>query len=174
MWWIGFEEGDRIPVLTYVNVAIHEVGHLLSYPLSDLATMFAGSIAQVAVPVALALYFLVLRDDWTAAALCVAWAATSSLEVAIYIADAPRQELELIGGTHDWAYILGPDGYEAMDRAGPLADSVREGAWAGLATAIALCVVSGMRGRPRTGATATSPAGAQRSPERARGAVPNA
>ena len=32
MWWVAFEQHDRIPVLTYVNLGIHELGHMLTYP----------------------------------------------------------------------------------------------------------------------------------------------
>jgi hypothetical protein len=34
--------------------------------------------------------------------------------VSVYIADAPVQALPLIGGEHDWAYLLGSRGFDAM------------------------------------------------------------
>jgi hypothetical protein len=155
MWIVCFENGHRFPILTYVNVGIHEFGHLLTYALSDLATALAGSIAQVAAPLALGIYFFV-RGDWVAAGLCLAWTATSTLEVVIYVADAPTEELELIGGTHDWAFILGPDGYDALDRAAPLADTIRSGAWFALIIGAALCVASIFRLRPQEEAAASA------------------
>lgn len=140
MWWIAFHGHDRIPVLTNVNLGFHEFGHFVTYAFGDLFTAMMGSIAQVAVPAALAGYFFVFRSDWLAAALCLAWGATSALEVAVYVADAPYEELKLIGGQHDWAFILGPDGYNALGRAGSIADTIRDGALLALAAAFALCL----------------------------------
>jgi hypothetical protein len=151
MWWLAFHGHERIPILAHVNFGIHEAGHFLSHGLSDLAMMMMGSIAQVAVPLVFAGYFLLVRGDWMAAALCIAWAATSAVEVAIYVADAPYEELELIGGQHDWAYVLGPEGYDAIDQAGPLAQSIRDGARIGIVAAMTLCLAGAARGPIRRG-----------------------
>lgn len=146
MWWVGFEQGDRIPLLTYVNFGIHELGHVATSASSELVTTLAGSIAQVAVPAVVAVYFFV-RGDWLGAGLCLAWAATSAHEVAVYVADAPTRELDLIGGgRHDWAFILGPEGYSAMDRAGSLADTIRDGATVAIVIGFALCLAAPLRG----------------------------
>jgi hypothetical protein len=158
MWWIGFESDGRIPIVTYVNLGIHEFGHFVTYVFSDLVTALMGSIAQVAVPGALAGYFLFVRGDWVAAGICLAWGATSALEVAVYVEDAPKRELELIGGTHDWAFILGPDGYDAIERARPLAETIRQGAAAALFSGLALCVASAFRHRPHGDPTASASA----------------
>lgn len=152
MWWIAFEQHDRIPILTYVNFGIHELGHYLTYASSDLFTALMGSIAQVAVPLLLAAYFFLFRSDWVGAGLCLVWGATSALEVAAYVADAPTQKLQLIGGTHDWAFILGPEGYDALGKSASLADTIRDGATAGLIAGFLLCLASGLRGRGRASA----------------------
>ena len=156
MWWIGFENGDRVPLLTYVNLGLHEFGHLLTYAFSDLVTALAGSIAQVAVPTALGAYFFLFRDDWMAAGVCLAWGATSALEVAIYVADAPVQQLVLIGGSHDWAWILGPNGYDAIEKAGPLAETIRRCAGVAVITAATLCLASAFRTRPHAASAASA------------------
>lgn len=140
LWWVAFHHHERVPILTYVNLGIHELGHFVTYAFSDLVTAMMGSVAQVAAPVALAAYFLIRRGDWMATAVCLAWAATSALEVAIYVADAPYEELQLVGGYHDWAFILGPDGYDALGSAAGIADSIRDWALIGIVTAFALCL----------------------------------
>ena len=147
LWWIGFEQDERVPVLTYVNLGIHEAGHMFTYSSSELFIVLMGSIAQVAVPVLLALYFFVFRGDWIAAGLCLVWGATSALEVALYVADAPTQDLELIGGKHDWAFILGPEGYNAMEKSASIADTIRDGASVAVIAGFALCVAAPLRGR---------------------------
>ncbi len=146
MWWVAFDQHDRIPVLTYVNLGLHEAGHMLTYSWSEVTTAMMGSILQVVVPVLLALYFFFRRGDWVGAGVCLVWAATSGLEVAAYVADAPKQELDLIGDRHDWAYILGPEGYDAMDKSASLADTIRDGAAFGLIAGVAMCLAAPLRG----------------------------
>ncbi len=157
LYWIGFEQDDRIPVLTYVNLGIHEAGHMFTYSASELTTALAGSIAQVAVPVLMGSYFFLFRGDWIAAGLCLAWGATSALEVAIYVADAPTQELDLIGGKHDWAFILGPEGYDAMEKSAPIAGTIRDGASVAAVVGFALCIAAPLRGVRRAQPEPMSP-----------------
>src|SRR4051794_29769865 len=52
MWMVAFEHDARIPGLTYVNLGLHEFGHMVTYANSDLVNALAGSIAQVAIPLA--------------------------------------------------------------------------------------------------------------------------
>jgi hypothetical protein len=89
--WIAFGRGTRVPLLSLVDLGFHELGHLLTYPFPDVITAMMGSVTQVAVPVGLAAYFLVLRRDQLAAGLCLVWAATSAQDASVYIADAPRR-----------------------------------------------------------------------------------
>jgi hypothetical protein len=117
---LAWGRGERIPLLGWIDLAIHESGHVATYVLPDLATAMAGSVAQVALPLAIAARFA-LRREPLSALLCLAWAGTSARDAAVYIADAPYQRLELIGGLHDWAFALGPEGLDVMDRAGGIA-----------------------------------------------------
>jgi len=146
MWVVAFGHDERIPILTYVNLGIHEAGHMFTYSASDVFTALMGSIAQVAVPLLLALYFFVRRGDWVAAGVCLAWAATSAIEVSIYVADAPTQKLDLIGDSHDWALILGPNGYEALDESASLAHTIRDGASVAAVFGFIMCLAAPLRG----------------------------
>ena len=165
MWWVAFEQQERIPVVKWVNLGIHELGHMLTYSASDVFNAMAGSIAQVAVPLLIAMYFFFRRGDWVAAGVCLAWAASSAVEVSLYVADAPTQKLELIGDKHDWAFILGPDGYKALDQSASLADTIRNVASVAVVIGALLCLAAPFRGRcrshsgemaPTSRATATS------------------
>jgi len=139
--WFALQNA-RVPLLTYVDLGFHELGHLVSYPLpvGELVTAAAGSVVQVAVPLGLALYFLLWRFDHAGAAICSAWAATSAMDVSRYIADAPYERLELLGGDHDWAFFFSADGIDAMDRAASVANNVASLGWvlllAGFVTAV--------------------------------------
>jgi hypothetical protein len=80
---------------------------------------------------------------------CLAWAGTSARDSSVYIADAPYERLPLIGGDHDWAFLL--HGSDHLDWAEPLATAVRFG---GLVLLVAGAGVAAWT--IRSGAAATS------------------
>ncbi len=53
-----FIRGTRVPILGQVDLGFHELGHMLTYVLPDVATAAMGSVTQVAVPLGIGLYFL--------------------------------------------------------------------------------------------------------------------
>ena len=126
--WFAFVQGTRVPLLSLVDFGFHELGHLVMYivPINQVLTAAMGSIMQCAVPSGLALYFALRRRDGVAACACAAWAATNFQDASVYIADAPYQRLELIGGEHDWAFVLGPDGFNRLHDAHMIASLVRD------------------------------------------------
>jgi hypothetical protein len=117
----------RVPLLGWVDLGFHELGHLLTYVFPDLVTAAAGSIFQVLVPVGLAGYFLLIQNDRAGSALCLGWAATSTADAARYVADAPYERLELIGGEHDWAFVFDSLGH--MEWADEVALVIRIASW---------------------------------------------
>jgi hypothetical protein len=153
--WLAFGAGRPVPILDQFDLGVHEVGHLLTGFLPDLVMFLAGSAAQVAVPLALGAYFLWGRKEWASAGFCTAWAATSARDVGVYIADAPRQALPLIGGgTHDWAWLLGRPGFNCLDQAGAIARGVEIGGLVLAVVGVALCLwplVGGVRLARRRG-----------------------
>lgn len=126
----------RVPILAYVDLGFHELGHLLTYALPDLLTAMAGSFFQVAVPLGLAAYFYLTQSDRGAAGLCLGWAATAAADAARYIADAPYERLPLLGGDHDWAFVLSETNF--VHRASVFATLVRVAAWLMVAVGAAL------------------------------------
>ncbi|MGH2683624.1 MAG: hypothetical protein ACRDIX_10365 [Actinomycetota bacterium] len=56
----------------------------------------------------------------------------------MYVADAPFQRLELIGGEHDWAFVLGR--LEALDAAGTVGAAVLVLAWVLVLAGLATCL----------------------------------
>jgi hypothetical protein len=128
----------RVPLLSLVDLGFHELGHLVTMWLPELVMMMAGSIVQVAVPLGLAVYFVVGHPDRHGTALCAGWAATAAADGARYVADAPYERLPLIGGDHDWAFVL--HHFDLLGRAELFANLVRVFAWGLLAAAVAwLC-----------------------------------
>lgn len=125
--WFSAVRDVRVPLLGLVDLGFHELGHLVTYVLPDVVTAAMGSIAQVAVPLGLAAYFATVRRDLVGGGLCLAWAGSSARDAAVYIADAPFERLQLIGGEHDWAFVLGSEHLDALDAAGTIASVVRIG-----------------------------------------------
>jgi hypothetical protein len=126
--WIAFVRDTRVPLLSLVDLGFHELGHLIMYgiPINDVLTAAMGSINQCAVPCGLAAYFWFWRRDGVGACTCLAWAATNFQDASVYIADAPYQRLELLGGgMHDWAFVLGPDHLNQLQNAHTIAATVR-------------------------------------------------
>ncbi len=138
--WFVFVRETRVPILGLVDLGFHELGHMLSEPLPDALAAAMGSLVQVGVPVGLALYFFLSRRDLVATGLCLAWAATSATDVSVYIADAPFQRLPLIGGVHDWGYVLGPEHLDALSAAHTIAAAVKMLGMMLLIAGIGLCV----------------------------------
>jgi hypothetical protein len=104
--WSAFLRGVRVPLLGWIDLAIHEFGHLATMFLPEVASAVMGNGTQTLVPLALAGAFA-WRRDLLGAVVCAGWAATTLQDASIYIADAPHQRLPLIGGYHDWAFVLG-------------------------------------------------------------------
>jgi hypothetical protein len=93
-----------------VIFGVHELGHLVFAPFSEFLTVAGGSIAQIALPVAALALFRQRRDRF-AVAVCGVWLAVSLGQLAIYVADARAESLDLVsfspeGGGHDWNYLL--------------------------------------------------------------------
>jgi hypothetical protein len=132
--WIAFVRSSSVPLLALVDLGFHELGHLVTYPLPwDGFTAAMGTIAQIGVPLGLAGYFAYRRDR-VGASVCLAWAGTAAQNGSVYIADAPYERLPLIGGDHDWAFLLSPH----LDWAAPLATAVRFGGLVALLAGVAL------------------------------------
>jgi hypothetical protein len=125
--WVAFAQGAEVPVLGLFDFGIHELGHLLTIWMAPIVMFMAGSALQILVPLGLAMYFAFRRRDPVAAAVTLAWAGTSAHDVSTYIADAPFQRLPLVfpGSQHDWAYILGPRGFDSLDAAATIALTVK-------------------------------------------------
>lgn len=117
------DEYGTMPLLSDIDLAIHEFGHVLFMPfgvkiLGDTMMILGGSLVQVAFPLIFAGYFLWPRNDGTrrdpfAASLCVWWSSINLLSVAIYCADSRAGQLMLINGltgqesdAHDWNNLL--------------------------------------------------------------------
>ncbi len=137
--YFPYVQQRRVPLLGGVDLGFHELGHMLTYVFPDVITAIMGSVFQVLIPLGLAAYFGLRRRDLLAAGLCLAWAGASAADVSVYIADGPFQRLPLIGGSHDWAFLLGPAAFDNMDGAAAIAGAVKVLGGLLVLAGIALC-----------------------------------
>jgi hypothetical protein len=144
--YYAFVEHTDPPLISGINLGFHELGHFLTFFMPDVVTAAMGSVLQILAPWAFALYFLLVRRDHLGAIFCLAWAGASAQNASLYIADAPYQALPLIGGHHDWAFILG-DHFDALDKADELAAIVEAGGMMLVASGLAIAGF-GLRGNP--------------------------
>jgi hypothetical protein len=108
--WLTYSRNGWVPWLSNVDLGVHELGHMLAFWAPELLLQAAGSFLQVAAPLGLGVYFW-LRRDRAAVVLMLAWAAESLNNVSVYIYDATRMVLLLLGDDgsgagHDWHNIL--------------------------------------------------------------------
>jgi hypothetical protein len=132
--WSAFRnEYGYIPLLSDIDLAIHEFGHMLFMPfgfqfLGNTMMILGGSLTQVAFPLIFFGYFLRKHEDAPrdlfAAMVCLWWSGINLLSVAIYCADSRAGQLMLIDGStgqesdgHDWNNLLGRWGLLQHDTA---------------------------------------------------------
>jgi hypothetical protein len=108
--WLTYSREGWVPLLSNVDLGVHELGHMIAFWTPELLLQAAGSFLQVAVPLCFGVYFW-LRHDRLAVVLMLAWAAESLNNVSVYVYDATRMVLPLLGDDgsgagHDWHNIL--------------------------------------------------------------------
>jgi hypothetical protein len=95
----------------FLDLGIHELGHVVLMPFGQWIGVAGGSLAQVLAPL-YGIWQFLRQQDYFAAAFGLGWLGESLHNLSIYIGDARRQELplaNLFGGDpiHDWNYLLG-------------------------------------------------------------------
>jgi hypothetical protein len=94
------------PLLDSANLAVHEAGHPLVSIFSARATVYGGTLFQLAFPLAAAWHFYRAANASGIAA-SIVWLGENLFNIARYMADARTRLLPLAGnGEHDWAEIF--------------------------------------------------------------------
>jgi len=91
-------------LLDAVNLIIHEAGHTLFSPFGEVLHIIGGSLLQIIVPLVFASYFF-LRKDFYSASLLLFWVGQNIINISVYMGDAVRMVLPLLGDnpdSHDW------------------------------------------------------------------------
>jgi hypothetical protein len=107
----------------FLNLPIHETGHLVFAWGGDTLAILGGTILQLLMPLAIAISFH-RRDDALGTGTALWWAGQNHFNIARYVADARAQELPLVGGgEHDWFLLLVE--WNLLDRDLDLARAIR-------------------------------------------------
>lgn len=78
---------DAWHLFDYINLPIHETGHLLFIPLGETLTILGGALFLLIVPLTFAVSFA-RRGDHFGATVCAWWCSQNVFYVASYVADA--------------------------------------------------------------------------------------
>ncbi|HWP85491.1 MAG TPA: hypothetical protein VNN17_09900 [Terriglobia bacterium] len=131
----ALRDADGFLFIDQVNLIVHEAGHLLFGWLGSTPGLWGGTLLELLVPAALALYFALHRQT-TATAFAAFFFFENFLYISVYMADARAQELPLVTvgdpdqGGHDWFLIFARWGLLHYDRS--IAAAVKALGWLGM------------------------------------------
>jgi hypothetical protein len=150
----AFEQHGDFLFIDFVNLIVHEGGHLLFGWLGPTLGLWGGTVLQWLVPALLAAYFLTERQT-SAFAFCLFFFFENWLYTATYMADARAMVLPLVTvgdpdfAEHDWHTIFSSLGVLPYDTS--IAAVVRLLGWAGMLSAVIWLTVRALRDRVPTG-----------------------
>ena len=98
--------GKEPGFLSALNLTFHEAGHPIFAIFGNDIGFLGGALGQLIIPAIFSIYFLIYRNTY-ASLIMLWWFGDNLINISIYISDASTQTLPLIGGEHDWAYLLG-------------------------------------------------------------------
>jgi len=112
--WGYFGDAGARSIFSAITLGFHEMGHaFFSLSGNRLLTAAGGTIFQLGVPLAAAVYLAVRQRDPFGAAVCLVWLGTALVESGHYAADARAQALDLVSpfgavdvDSHDWTVML--------------------------------------------------------------------
>jgi hypothetical protein len=109
LWKTAFHPELFTPI-DFLDLGIHELGHIVCMPFGEWIGIAGGSLAQIVAP-GFGVWQFLRQRDYFAAAFALGWLGESLANLSVYIGDARAQELplaNLFGGDpiHDWNYLL--------------------------------------------------------------------
>jgi|WetSurMetagenome_2_1015567.scaffolds.fasta_scaffold44422_2 hypothetical protein len=132
-------------VLDYVNLPVHEAGHMIFGLFGEKLGIWGGTLMQILIPALFTVYFYQRRET-PGTAFSAFWVGENLLNIARYIADARVQELPLVGGgEHDWNLILSD--LRLLQHDLQIAEAVRFLGWIIMILAVAWFIRQGLRSR---------------------------
>ncbi len=91
--------------LDFVDLLIHEPGHLIFGLFGEFAQFFGGTLMQIFLPLMMAIMFFI-KGKKLLTQLFLFWLGHNFINISVYVDDANKMKLKIIGGIHDWNWIL--------------------------------------------------------------------
>ncbi len=91
--------------LDFIDLLIHEPGHLLFSLFGQFIQFLGGTLMQILLPLAIAVIFFFNRQKYWAQ-IFLFWLGHNLINISVYVDDANKMKLHIIGGAHDWNWIL--------------------------------------------------------------------
>jgi hypothetical protein len=114
-------------LLDYINLPFHEFGHPFFSFFGETMGIWGGTIAQLVIPLIVLVSFYMKRETM-GVSFGVFWFGENLLNIAVYIGDAQRMDLPLVGGgEHDWNMIL--SGLGMLQHTASIARAVKVAGW---------------------------------------------
>ena len=103
---VGDGPQNYLSILHNLNLVFHEAGHTIFGLFGEFIGFMGGMLGQLLIPLILVVYFF-FKDQLHSSLIMLWWFGENFLDLAPYIGDAQTQSITLIGGQHDFAYLLG-------------------------------------------------------------------
>ena len=85
-------------ILHLVNLIFHEAGHLIFAFFGDFITSLGGTLMQLIIPILCMITLFIKTNDPFGGSICFWWVGENFLDISIYMNDAERMWLPLLGG----------------------------------------------------------------------------
>lgn len=92
-------------LLDLIDLFIHEAGHFFFSIFGDFIQALGGTLMQIILPLVSAFVFYI-KGRKLLTQIFLFWLGHNFINISVYIADANKMKLKIIGGSHDWNYIL--------------------------------------------------------------------
>lgn len=91
--------------LDLINLFIHETGHLVFSLFGEFVHFLGGTLMQILLPLFVSVAFF-LRAQKYLTQIFLFWLGHNFINISVYVDDANKMKLKIIGGIHDWNWIL--------------------------------------------------------------------
>jgi hypothetical protein len=131
--WYAARDTEGFLFLDHANLVFHEAGHMLFSWFGHTIMILGGTLGELLVPLAVAVYFGVRRET-AGVAFAGFWFFENFLYIGTYMADARAEQLPLVGMgdtlDHDWNILFSQWGVLLQDR--DIGAAVRGLGWLGM------------------------------------------
>lgn len=144
-WIHALTDEDGFLILDHVNLPFHEFGHLFFGILGESIGVWGGTIMQLLIPFGICLSFYLKRET-SGVAFSAFWFGENLLNISVYIGDARKMDLPLVGsGDHDWNIIF--SGLGILQHDTMIAGIVKTFGWLIMVLAVIWLVIMGLKSK---------------------------